>query len=112
MALINLSNIKKYYGNDLILNNISLNIENNHKIGFVGANGSGKTTLFKIIANQISKDDGEIFISKSAEIAYVDQFIVSNENTNVFDETLTVFKELKNIENELEIINQKLLNDS
>lgn len=56
MALLNLSNIKKYYGNNLILNNISLNIESNHKIGFVGANGSGKTTLFKIISDDIKPD--------------------------------------------------------
>ena len=112
MALLSLSNIKKYYGSNLILNNISLNIENNHKIGFVGANGSGKTTLFKIIANQLNQDDGEIFISKSTKVAYVDQFIVSNENTTVYDEALSVFNELKNIENELEEINQKLLIDS
>ena len=52
MALLSLSNITKYFGSDLILKDVSLNIENNHKIGFVGANGSGKTTLFKIIANK------------------------------------------------------------
>ena len=90
MALLNLSNIKKYYGNNLILNNVSLNIENNHKIGFVGANGSGKTTLFKIISGEILADDGEIFISKSTKVAYVDQFIVSSKDLNVFDEALTV----------------------
>ena len=38
MALLSLSNITKYYGNNLILKNVSLNVENNHKIGFVGAN--------------------------------------------------------------------------
>ena len=112
MALLNLSNIKKYYGSDLILNNISLNIENNHKIGFVGANGSGKTTLFKIIANEVQKDDGDIFISKSTKIAYVDQFIVSNSEINIFDEALRVFDDLKNIELELDDINQKLFQDS
>lgn len=112
MALLNLSNIKKYYGNNLILNNISLNIENNHKIGFVGANGSGKTTLFKIISNQIEKDDGDIFVSKGAKIAYVDQFIISSENICVLDEALTVFNDLRALEIELESINKKLLTDS
>ena len=112
MALLNLSNIKKYYGNNLILNNISLNIENNHKIGLVGANGSGKTTLFKIISGDINQDEGEIFVSKSTKIAYVDQFIVSNSEINIFDEAITIFKELQLIEKELEDINQKLLIDS
>lgn len=112
MALLNLSNIKKYYGNNLILNNISLNIENNHKIGFVGANGSGKTTLFKIISNNLKQDEGEIFISKSTKIAYVDQFITSKTNTNILEDALTVFNNLLKIEQELEIINQELLNSS
>ena len=112
MSLLSLSNIKKYYGSNLILNNVSLNIENNHKIGCVGANGSDKTTLFKIISNEIVPDDGEIFISKSTKVSYVDQFIVSNENRSVYEETLTIFNELKNIEIELEEINQKLLIDS
>lgn len=112
MALLSLSNIKKYYGNNLILNNISLTIENNHKIGFVGANGSGKTTLFKIISNQINKDDGEIFLSKSTKIAYVDQFIISNENTTILDEALSIFNDLQLIEKELDIINQRLLTES
>ena len=112
MALLNLSNIKKYYGNNLILNNISLNIENNHKIGLVGANGTGKTTLFKIISGEINQDEGEIFVSKSTKIAYVDQFIISNKEINIFDEALTVFYELQILEKELEDVNQKLLLDS
>lgn len=112
MALLNLSNIKKYYGSNLILNNISLNVENNHKIGLVGANGSGKTTLFKIISNNLIQDDGEIFISKSTKISYIDQFITSNENKNIFEDALTVFNNLFKIEQELEIINQELLTNS
>lgn len=112
MALLNLSNIKKYYGSNLILNNISLNVENNHKIGLVGANGSGKTTLFKIISNNLRQDDGEIFISKSTKISYIDQFITSSENKNIFEDALTVFNNLLKIEQELEIINQELLTNS
>lgn len=112
MALLSLSNIKKYYGSNLILNNVSLNVENNHKIGFVGANGSGKTTLFKIISGEINKDEGEIFISKSTKIAYVDQFIKNSTCKNIYEEVLTIFENLKEIEIELEEINQKLLSNS
>ena len=60
----------------------------------------------------MNQDSGDIFISKSTKIAYVDQFIVSDENRNIYDEALTVFNELKNIEIERENINQKLLTDS
>ncbi len=109
MALLSLSNITKYFGSDLILKDVSLNIENNHKIGFVGANGSGKTTLFKIIANKLKQDEGDIFISKSTKIAYVDQFINANENINIYDDTLSVFNNLIKLEEELDKINHELL---
>ncbi len=111
MALLSLSNITKYFGNNLILKNISLNIANNHKIGFVGANGSGKTTLFKIISNNLKPDDGDIFVSKSTKIAYVDQFINSNTNNTVLEETLNVFENLLKMEEELNQINKQLLAD-
>lgn len=109
MALLSLSNVTKYFGSDLILKNVSLNIENSHKIGFVGANGSGKTTLFKIIAGKLKQDDGEIFTSKSTKIAFVDQFINSNENITVYNDTISVFNNLIKLEKELEEINTLLL---
>ena len=56
MALLSLSNITKYFGSDLILKDVSLNIENNHKIGFVGANGSGKTTVSTAVVERLQTD--------------------------------------------------------
>lgn len=108
MALLSLSNVKKSFGDKLIFENVSFNIEDGHKLGFVGINGSGKTTLFKVICDELSYDSGEIFKNKSLRIGYVEQFVLNNSNNNVFDELLTIKQNLLDIEQEIEQIQNKI----
>ena len=49
MAL-QIKNICKSFGTDVILENININIADGEKVGLIGVNGAGKTTLLKIIA--------------------------------------------------------------
>ena len=110
MALLSLSNISKSYGTNKVFENVSFTIEENHRIGFVGINGSGKTTLFKIICDQLSYDEGEIFKSKALKIGYVEQFVCKDSNISVLEELLTIQQELIAIENEIETLQQKIEN--
>lgn len=98
MAYLSLSNVTKSFGARTLFNNISFTIEANHKIGLVGINGCGKTTLFKIIQDKIEFDSGDIYKSKNTQIGYVEQFIVSDKNQNVYEEALDSFSELIQIE--------------
>ncbi len=59
---LKISNISKYFGENLILENIDFCVKNGDIFGFVGLNGVGKTTLIKIITDLSSKDSGEIEI--------------------------------------------------
>ena len=45
MSLLNVSNLEKSFGSDLLFEHVSFEIQNNDRIGLVGVNGSGKTTL-------------------------------------------------------------------
>ena len=45
MALLSLSNVTKRFGDNLIFENVSFNIEDGHKLGFVGINGSRKNDI-------------------------------------------------------------------
>ena len=101
MALLSLSNISKNFGAEQLFKDISFNIESNHRIGLVGVNGCGKTTLFKIMQGSMDYDDGEIYKSKETNIGYVEQFICSDGKT-VYEEALESFRELINIEEEME----------
>lgn len=60
MLILDINNLKKYYGDRLILNIEDLKVYLGDKIGLVGLNGSGKTTLFNLIENQSNLDEGSI----------------------------------------------------
>jgi ATP-binding cassette subfamily F protein uup len=70
---MNVLNIEKTYGLELLFKNFSLGIEKGDKIGIIGPNGAGKSTLLKITAGLVSPDSGEINRVKGLNCEYLDQ---------------------------------------
>lgn len=60
--MIKLEKVSKSYGNNIVLDNIDLCLENNRIYGLIGRNGVGKTTLMKILSDQIVNYQGQIFV--------------------------------------------------
>lgn len=110
MILINTSNLKKEFGTRVLFDKVSFSIENNDKIGFVGANGTGKTTLFKMLTEDILPDGGEIFKSKETCIGYMQQHAEMNTEKTLWAELMTVYKPLTDIENRLKSIESQITN--
>ncbi len=75
-----LKNISKSYGSNLVLDNVDFKINRGDKIAFVGPNGAGKTTLSKIIAEKINFDKGEKIIGHNAIISYYAQDVADSLN--------------------------------
>src|SRR5437763_2303888 len=66
--IIKLENIKKKYGNKLVLNDINLQITKGKIHALIGPNGSGKTTLIKILNGFVFPNSGKIEVNKEKDI--------------------------------------------
>ncbi|OGS18992.1 MAG: ABC transporter ATP-binding protein [Elusimicrobia bacterium RIFOXYA2_FULL_40_6] len=71
--MIHIINLTKYFGNQILYDDITLGINPREKIGLVGRNGHGKTTLFNLILDKIQPDSGEISIPKGYRIGHLEQ---------------------------------------
>jgi ATP-binding cassette subfamily F protein uup len=83
--LVSMHHITKYNQLKCIVDDVSLAIEDNDKIGIVGVNGTGKSTLLKIIAG-IEDYDGEIIRKKDLTISYLPQDSLFNKENTVLNE--------------------------
>lgn len=73
MNLLSLENLSKSYSEKILLNNISLGINEGEKIGLIGINGTGKSTFLKIIAGIEVPDEGSIVKGNKVRIEYLSQ---------------------------------------
>ena len=71
--VIQVENLIKAYGDNLLMEHISFLIPPGGIVGVVGPNGAGKTTLFRLITGQEKADSGELKIGETVKLAYVDQ---------------------------------------
>jgi ATP-binding cassette, subfamily F, member 3 len=101
MILLQVNQLAKYYGADLILSNIKLELQTRDRVALVGRNGAGKSTLLKIIAGHLSHDGGEIIKPKGVSIGYLAQNTGLESRLSIWDEMLTVFEPLRAMENSL-----------
>lgn len=112
MLLMNGTNLVKSFAGDVLFENVSFNIYDSDKIGFVGVNGAGKSTLFKIITGIMNYDSGDIVKTKDLKIGYLEQHPVADENKTIMDEIMTVFAEVIDVETELAQINIDIENQN
>ena len=66
-------NVRKAYGDHLLIEDLNFNLPKGGIVGIIGANGAGKTTLFRMIAGQEKPDEGEFRIGSTVQVAYVEQ---------------------------------------
>ncbi|MFL0268589.1 ABC-F family ATP-binding cassette domain-containing protein [Candidatus Clostridium radicumherbarum] len=108
MIVLSCKEINKSYGIEVILNTITFNINEGEKAGLIGANGAGKSTLFKILTGQFEQDKGDLFIDKNKRIGYLSQHLALESTNSIYDELLTVFSELIEMENRIKELTEKL----
>jgi ATP-binding cassette, subfamily F, member 3 len=110
MILLQVNQLSKYFGADIILSNIKLEIQTRDRVALVGRNGAGKSTLLKIISGQMSYDSGEIIKPKEVSIGYLAQNTGLESKLSIWEEMLTVFSPLQRMEKELRQLEEKMSN--
>ena len=110
MILLQINQLCKYYGADIILSNIKLEVQTRDRIALVGRNGAGKSTLLKIISGNLSYDSGDMIKPKDVKIGYLAQDTGLESDLSIWDEMLSVFAELRQQEKTLRTLEQQMSN--
>src|SRR6201995_4981048 len=102
--MLQLSAAGKRFGPKLLFEDVNWLITPNERTGLVGGNGTGKSTLLKILAGIESLDYGQRTHTKGMTIGYLPQDGLALSGRSVFDECLSVFDEIRNLEVEYEAL--------
>ncbi len=102
MIVMQLGNVKKSFGTDMIFENINLEIKKGETVGIVGKNGAGKTTLMKMMAGELGLDEGQITTPKGISIGYLTQQMTLESSQTVRDEMMRPFSHLLRIQEEMQ----------
>ena len=71
--VVEANGLRKGYGENLLIDDLSFNLPPGGIVGVIGANGAGKTTLFRMIVGEENPDGGTLRIGETVKTAYVDQ---------------------------------------
>ena len=100
--VIELENVCKRFGDQLLIDNLTLSIPKGAIVGIVGGNGAGKSTLFRMIAGTEQPDSGSITLGDTVNLAFVEQ---SREN---LDDKKTVWEAISDGQDILQIGNYQV----
>lgn len=108
MIILQVNQLSKYFGADLILSNVKMEIQSKDRIAIVGRNGAGKSTLLKIIAGELSYDSGELIKPKDLTIGFLEQHTGLDSDKSIWEEMLSVFTDLQEMERRLRDLEQEM----
>lgn len=108
MMKLQASHLQKAYGADLILSNITMEVQSYDRIGLVGRNGAGKSTLLKIIAGIKAYDSGTLTIPANVTVGYLSQHTALDSTQSIWEEMMTVFAPLVQMEQQLRTLEEKM----
>ncbi|HCM42831.1 MAG TPA: ABC transporter ATP-binding protein [Candidatus Omnitrophica bacterium] len=89
MALISLQGVSLAFGGPKLFDEMTLQIELGERVALLGRNGTGKTTLMRVIAREISLNEGSVVYQKNSRVAYLPQEVPVDLEGTVFDVVLS-----------------------
>ena len=101
-------NIKKAFGEEVIVSGGSFHIEDHEKAALVGPNGAGKTTLLKMIVGEIQADGGNVVLTRGKTMGYLAQHQDMNNDHTIYQEVRTAKADILDMERQIREIEQEM----
>ncbi|MDD4544768.1 MAG: ABC-F family ATP-binding cassette domain-containing protein [Bacteroidales bacterium] len=106
--MITVNNLSVQFTGVNLFDNVSFVVGDRDRIGLVGKNGAGKSTLLKILANLQERETGTIIIPDDQSVGYLPQEMIPSSKVSVFDETMTAFVRVRQLEDNLKKITSEI----
>ena len=107
--MVSVDGLTVEFGGTTLFKDISFQINEKDRIALMGKNGAGKSTLLKILAGVRQATRGTVSAPKDCIIAYLPQHLMTEDGRTVFEETAQAFAHLKEIEQEIERLNNEMM---
>ena len=107
--MISVDGLTVEFGGTTLFKDIFFQINEKDRIALMGKNGAGKSTLLKILAGERQPTKGRVSAPKDSVIAYLPQHLLTEDGRTVFEEACLPFEHLKEMEGEIEQLNQELM---
>ncbi len=111
MIILSASDVSLSFGTDVVLERISLGVNEGDKIGIVGVNGAGKSLFMKILSGNMDASRGEVFLAKDKTVGYLEQNTGLDSDREMFDEMCLAFPKLMQAEKRILEL-EALMNES
>ncbi|MEE3775936.1 ABC-F family ATP-binding cassette domain-containing protein [Campylobacter sp. CX2-4080-23] len=108
MALIDLIEVSKKFGDKIILNEANFSVNEKERIAIIGKNGGGKSTLMKILRGECEIDSGRVIRQNSITIEMLAQAPKFDDNLSVKEALNLELKDIFNARNEYEKVLSKM----
>ncbi len=108
MGTVNIQNVSKQFGGQIVLDNVSVELHSGEIVGMVGPNGAGKTTLFRLITGQIEPDLGTVTRSRGMDVGYLPQEPEVGLDNALHDEVLSVFADVFALERKQQALSEQM----
>ena len=97
MNIIEIKNLKKYFGNTKAVDDISFSVKEGELFAFLGLNGAGKSTTINILVGVLKRDSGDCFVNDLSvdEISKILPHIGIVFQSSVLDKNLSVYDNLR-----------------
>lgn len=106
--MLNIHNLSVSFSGTYLFESVTFRLGAGDRVGLVGKNGAGKSTMLKILSREVEPDSGSIATEKELRIGFLKQDIDFVLGRTVLDEAYQAFVDIKEVERDLERVNEQL----